>query len=218
MMNEPFLTSGKTQLMRRITKEDLRCSSCKYYCSLINNIQEEINRCPIQKIAIWPGRNHFLIKGVLSLVSGKYESLFCRGCIFVDFSIYNQHYFTSNHWLDYLRETGLNIIIVSDRRMEPLASFWHRNETIINTVIYADGKMDDIKKAVNACYYGLKGGVRKRVTPLTQEEVKFLDLANFGHSLGDISCEMKIEVKKVYNIKDAVRRKTGINLNQLLSS
>ncbi|WP_024470964.1 hypothetical protein [Pantoea ananatis] len=213
-----FLTSGRNRLMRRITKEDVRCSSCKYCCQLTSNTQEEILRCPIQKIAVWPGNNHFLIKGVLSLVAGRYESLFCRGCIFVDFSIHNLRYFTSKNWMDYLRGTGLAIIIISDRRMESLASFWRRQEPTINTVIYADGKIEDIKKAVNACYYGLKGGERKRVNALTLEEVKFLDLANYGHSLGEISSEMKLGVKKVYIIKDAVRRKTGINLNQLLSS
>ncbi len=53
---------------------------------------------------------------------------------------------------------------------------------------------------------------------LKQDEVRFLDLAMNGLSLPIIAREMGVEVKRVYNIKDAIRRKMGISLNQLFSA
>lgn len=203
--------------MRNITREDLCCASCKYSCQLISHNNEVINRCPIQKIAIWPDGNYFLKKGILSLVAGRYESIFCRGCIFVDFSIFRLRYFTNNNWLDYLKSTGLNIIIVSDRPMAPLAAYWSRNGNI-HSVIYCGGPIENIKKSINLYYYGLKGGeTGKKVNALSSEEVELLDFARNGYSLSSIAKRMNLDVKKVYNMKESVRRKTGRSLNQLLS-
>jgi DNA-binding NarL/FixJ family response regulator len=77
--------------------------------------------------------------------------------------------------------------------------------------------LDEINKQINGCYFGLKGDIKKRINALTTYEVQFLDLAVNGYSLPVIASEMKLETKKVYNIKESVRRKMGINLNQLLS-
>ncbi|MDU1573948.1 MAG: LuxR family transcriptional regulator [Pantoea sp.] len=203
--------------MRNITREDLCCASCKYGCQLINRNNEVINRCPIQKIAIWPDGNHYLKKGVLSLVAGRYETVFCKGCIFVDFSVHRLRYFTNNNWLDYLKSTGLSIIIVSDRPMGPLAAYWGKNGSVYS-VIYCGISIEKIKKQINFYYYGLKGGVAsKKVNALSREEVIFLDLAVNGYSLSLIAKKMNLDVKKIYNIKESVRRKTGRSLNQLLS-
>ncbi|WP_244563462.1 hypothetical protein [Pantoea rodasii] len=77
--------------------------------------------------------------------------------------------------------------------------------------------MEDIKKVINSTYYGLKGGATRRVNALSSEEVTFLDLALKGNSLSAISIAMNHEMKKIYNIKDSIRRKTGISLKQLIS-
>ncbi len=151
------------------------------------------------------------------MVAGKYESIFCRGCIFVDFSRENIRYFTNSNWIEYLKNTGLMLIIVSDRYMQSLAAFWQKEDLRIQTVIYADQSREEISRHINGCYFGLKGDVRKKVNAFKQDEVQFLDLAVNGLSLPIIAREMGVEIKRVYNIKEAIRRKMGISLNQLLS-
>lgn len=204
--------------MIKITREEIRCASCKYGCDLTHRASDIYNRCPLQKITTWPGGNHFFSSSILSMVAGKYESLFCRGCVFVDFSRENVRYFTNSNWIEYLKHTGLMLIIVSDRHMEPLAAYWQKEDLRIQTVIYADLSLDEINRQIQGCYFGLKGEVRKKVNALKQDEVRFLDLAMNGLSLPIISREMGVEVKRVYNIKDAIRRKMGISLNQLFSA
>ncbi|WP_346459008.1 hypothetical protein [Pantoea agglomerans] len=110
------------------------------------------------------------------------------------------------------------LIIVSDRHMEPLAAYWQKEDLRIQTVIYADLSLEEINRQIQGCYFGLKSEVRKKVNALKQDEVRFLDLAMNGLSLPIIAREMGIEVKRVYNIKDAIRRKMGISLNQLFSA
>ncbi len=210
------LTGADEFVMKNTTREDLRCASCQYGCQLTNRNNDILNRCPIQKIAVWPGNNHFLIKGVLSLVAGRYESMFCRGCIFVDFSRENLRYLTNKNWIDYLKSTGLTIVLVSDRALAALAAHWIKREGI-HSVIYSEDRLEDIKKVINSTYYGLKGGATRRVNALSNEEVTFLDLALKGNSLSAISIAMNHEMKKIYNIKDSIRRKTGTSLNQLIS-
>jgi len=135
----------------------------------------------------------------------------------VDFSKENIRYFTNGNWIEYLKYTGLMLIIVSDRHMQSLAGYWQKEEVRIQTVIYSDFTLDEINKQINGCYFGLKGDVKKKINALTTHEVQFLDLAVNGYSLPVIASQMKLETKKVYNIKESVRRKMGINLNQLLS-
>ncbi|ORM67317.1 LuxR family transcriptional regulator [Pantoea rwandensis] len=202
--------------MRNTTKEDIRCVSCKYGCQLTDRNNDILNRCPIQKIAVWPDSNHYLTRGVLSLVAGRYESVFCRGCIFVDFSIYNIRYLTNKHWIDYLKSTGLTIVLICDRALAALAAHWMKREGI-HSVIYCEEQLVDIKRTINSTYYGLKGGAKRRVNALSSEEVAFLDLALKGNSLSSISLAMNHDIKKIYNMKDSIRRKTGTSLNQLLS-
>ncbi|WP_255461683.1 LuxR family transcriptional regulator [Pantoea sp. EKM101V] len=203
--------------MIKITREEIRCASCKYGCDLAHRASDIYHRCPLQKITTWPGRNHFFSSSLLSMVAGKYESIFCRGCIFIDFSRENVRYFTNSNWIEYLKNTGLMLIIVSDRYMQSLAAFWQKEDLRIQTVIYADQSRDEISRQINGCYFGLKGDVRKKVNAFKQDEVQFLDLAVNGLSLPIIAREMGVEIKRVYNIKEAIRRKMGISLNQLLS-
>ncbi|WP_230299996.1 LuxR family transcriptional regulator [Pantoea sp. SM3640] len=204
--------------MKKITREEIRCATCKYGCDLAHRASDIYNRCPLQKITTWPGRNHFFSSSLLNMVAGKYESIFCRGCVFVDFSRGNVRYFTNSNWIEYLKNTGLMLIVVSDRFMEPLAAYWQKEDLRIQTVIRADQSLDEISKQINGCYFGLKAAIRKRVNPLNQDEVQFLDLAASGLSLTIIASEMGVEKKRVYNIKDAIRRKMGISLNQLFSA
>ncbi|HAB24218.1 MAG TPA: hypothetical protein DCE30_05475 [Pantoea sp.] len=101
--------------------------------------------------------------------------------------------------------------------MGPLAAYWGKNGSVYS-VIYCGISIEKIKKQINFYYYGLKGGVAsKKVNALSREEVIFLDLAVNGYSLSLIAKKMNLDVKKIYNIKESVRRKTGRSLNQLLS-
>ncbi len=110
------------------------------------------------------------------------------------------------------------LVIVSDRFMEPLATYWQKEDIRIQTVICADQSLEETSRQINGCYFGLKAENSKRVNPLKQDEVQFLDLAMNGLSLTIIAREMGVEKKRVYNIKDAIRRKMGISLNQLFSA
>ncbi|MDF7659016.1 LuxR family transcriptional regulator [Erwiniaceae bacterium L1_54_6] len=203
--------------MKNITREDICCVSCKFGCQLTGEATDLLNRCPLQKIAVWPGRNYFMTKGVLSIVSGQYESVFCRGCVFVDFSARNLRYFTNRNWIDYLRLTKLNIILICDTPMEALALYWKREDQAISTVITGQESLEEIKKSINYSYYGIKGGGKYKGNPLSKDEVRFLDLVVNDRSLISISRELMVEVKKIYNMKDSIRRKTGLSLNKLLS-
>lgn len=74
----------------------------------------------------------------------------------------NVRYFTNSNWIEYLKHTGLMLIIVSDRHMEPLAAYWQKEDLRIQTVIYADLSLEEINRQIQGCYFGLKGEVRKK--------------------------------------------------------
>jgi len=115
----------------------------------------------MQKIAVWPGNNPLMTKAVLSLAAGRYESVFCKGCIFIDFSVNNIKLLTNKEWLQPLKKTGLSLILVSDRHLQHLAAYWQLRDMSIVNVIYPAASLDEIKKAINGCYYGIRGGAGK---------------------------------------------------------
>jgi len=210
--------------MMKLTDIKIVCESCMGRCEIMNPDSELLFRCPMQKIAIWPGNNSLLSLAVKSLVSGRYESIFCKGCVFVDFSVNNIRLLTNEKWLMQLKKTGLMIILITDRHLEQLALYWQLEDQGIANVIYPDANLLEIKKAINQTYYGIRGGAdrgtgsKKYLRPLNKLEVDFLNLMFKGQAVKTIALQMNLSTKKVYNLKAAIMRKMSIKQNLLITS
>lgn len=191
--------------------------ACGYGCPLTDKDSDIIKRCPLQKVAVWPSRNRFFIKGILAAITSRYENIFIRGIIFVDFSIKHVRYFLNYSWITYLKSTGFNIIIVCDAYMEALANYWMEQDSAIKAVITNRKKIKEIKGIINRIIYGAVSPRKIRLYSLNHDEVRFLELAVSGKSLLSISTEMNTNIKCIYNIKQSLRKKIGISLNELLT-
>ncbi|MCD3069599.1 helix-turn-helix transcriptional regulator, partial [Salmonella enterica subsp. enterica serovar Enteritidis] len=64
------------------------------------------------------------------------------GFIFVDFSFPNLRRFTDLQWADSLADSGMHIVLISDRSLTPLANYWILKSNKIQGIIYSDD--DDI--------------------------------------------------------------------------
>ena len=99
------------------------CFACNYNCQLINGSAEPIYHCNLKKAISWPDNNIYFREGLHHLLFREETRIFCRGHIFLDFSLYNIRYFTNRDWIQLLKSLGLKVIIICDPIMAPLAAF-----------------------------------------------------------------------------------------------
>lgn len=133
------------------------------------------------------------------------------GFVFVDFSLANIKIFTNARWLDYPTRSGLRLILVSDKLMEPLAAYWKVRDDRIFSVLYTSDGYENILKSIDKIYLRKMNATRVRGR-MTEKEVSVLFLVLDGCSLKEIAGELQIGSKRLYNIKYSIERKLGVRL------
>ncbi|MBG6244105.1 hypothetical protein CS369_03340 [Candidatus Symbiopectobacterium sp. 'North America'] len=127
------------------------------------------------------------------------------GFVFVDFSLANIKIFTNARWLDYLTRSGLRLILVSDKLMEPLAAYWKQRDDRVFSVLYTSDGYENILKSIDKIYLRKMNTMRVRGR-MTEKEVSVLFLVLDGCSLKEIAGELQIGSKRLYNIKYAIEK------------
>ncbi len=192
------------------------CFACNYNCQLINGSAEPIYHCNLKKAISWPDNNIYFREGLHHLLFREETRIFCRGHIFLDFSLYNIRYFTNRDWIQLLKSLGLKVIIICDPIMAPLAAFWYLQESIIYTILFAKNVFNELGSISTypASKYITKENTS--IKALNNLEFKFISLILNGNSIKRISTILNVNLKKSYNIYQSICRKMGVDLKLIL--
>ena len=78
-------------------------------------------KCLIRSLA---GGNHFLQIAVENKILQGNKNHLLRGFVFVDFSFCNLRVLADPQWIERLVRTNMNIVIITDRKLEALANYF----------------------------------------------------------------------------------------------
>ncbi|WP_460521327.1 hypothetical protein [Erwinia aphidicola] len=168
------------------------------------------------EIKIWPDSNCYLRKGIECIARMCTNVDIKQDYLFIDFSAPNLRLFTNNEWIDRLRTSGLKIILICDSIMEPLAEYWVLRDKRIYTAIYTDCNISKVLEILTLSAYCSHTSYMRKIKRLNREEVFHIDLSLRGHSPIQISQILKLTVKKVYNIKQAINRKLRKDIGKIM--
>ncbi|QZN95267.1 hypothetical protein [Symbiopectobacterium purcellii] len=189
----------------------LSCVSCQFRCELLPFPSLRTINCIKEQFCVWPESNYYLSIGLVDVVANSKYNYMGGGFVFVDFSLANIKIFTNARWLDYLARSGLRLILVSDKLMEPLAAYWKQRDDRIFSVLYTSDGYENILKSIDKIYLRKINATRAR-GKMTEKEVSVLFLVLNGCSLKEIAGELQIGSKRLYNIKYSIERKLGVKL------
>ncbi|CAH6637207.1 Response regulator receiver protein [Pseudocitrobacter vendiensis] len=198
--------------------ELVRCISCHYRCELTAQPTVKMMNCVENQYCIWPNDNTYLQIGIRTLLINTYYTLTHTGLIFVDFSRYKINLFTNSKWIEHLKKTGLRIILVSDKQMQPLASYWKKNYQQIVSIIGATDSHEEVKRKIRTSFLGRRDMSISR-NQLTDLEIHVLDLFISEYTVRQIAAILNITNKKVYATKQSLKNKMGGRgiLNSIIS-
>lgn len=191
------------------------CLSCNLKCEILPLKEFRSTQCLNRQTCIWPAINFFLETGLLSLINSVNVVFPVSGFIFVDFSWRNIRAFMNEGWVDYLGGTEMKIILLSDKKMMPLAAWYATGEPRISEVIYIHQKVDRLKLSLQRVFIGLplqKKAVR--ALKKAEKEVLYLTLNNF--SVDEISLKMNLDKKAIYNLRQRVESKMGLKIRRFV--
>ena len=196
----------------------IRCMSCHLHCDLAQSTIKRV-RCVENQYSLWPDNNAYLKLGIQFLILNSHYNFSHSGFIFVNFSGHNVRFFTNDKWLRNLSKSGLQLILISDKEMEPLAFYWKQKSHLITAVITSNDDYDKIDKIINYCFTGGQHCRSSRVK-LNELEVAVLDLMLAEKNVKEISKTLLINEKRIYYAKGVLQRKMGGRgkLNTVISS
>lgn len=197
----------------KITKifNGLNCISCQFRCELLPFPSLRTINCIKEQFCVWPESNYYLSIGLVDVVANSKYNYMGGGFVFVDFSLANIKIFTNARWLDYLVHSGLRVVLVSDKLMEPLAAYWKKRDDRIFSVLYTSDGYASILKSIDKIYLRKMNTTKVR-GKMTEKEVSVLFLVLNGFSLKEIAGKLQIDSKRLYNIKYSIERKLGVRL------
>jgi DNA-binding CsgD family transcriptional regulator len=140
-----------------------------------------------------------------------------RGFIFVDFSIYNLRVLADPQWIERLAITNMNIVIITDRKLEALANYFIAQYSEIKGVVYFDDNDVKLQEKINYLFSGRRVDNRRRNT-LNAVEFMLLNRFMSGECLQEIIKTNSINVKQIYVHKVRLERKLGTSIHKLLVS
>lgn len=188
--------------------EKVCCMSCHYQCELNPHPTIKMINCVENQYCIWPDHNRYLKIGVqFSLINTHYNHVHA-GFIFVDFSRYNIRLFTDSRWIEYLGRTGLRLILIADRLLQPLALYWKQHYQQIISVINARDPKSEIEKKINFSFLGHRD-VRQHRNKLSESEVLILHLMLAEKTVKEIAALLLMTDKKIYAVKRSLQNKMG---------
>ncbi|EMH4162986.1 response regulator transcription factor [Pluralibacter gergoviae] len=137
-----------------------------------------------------------------------------NGFIFVDFSFHNLALFSNSDWITHLSRSTLRLVLVTDSRMEALATYWQRHCSAITTVLYSDNDRHVIASKIKKAISGLQTKETRR-KKLTEYEVSVLQRLLRGEAVKDICYELEANRNSIYNVIRSLKNKLGGSLYHL---
>lgn len=195
----------------------VRCISCELSCQLFPDNTVRSQYCGNASFAVWPGDNHFLQIAVENKIVRRNKNHLLRGFIFVDFSMYNLRALADPQWIERLARTNMNIVIISDRKLEALANYFLTHRSEIKGVIYSDDSDIILKEKICHLFTGRRVNSR-RGSILNAVEFTLLNRFLSGACLQEIIKTDGIDVKKIYVHKIRLERKLGTSIHKILVS
>lgn len=195
----------------------VRCISCELSCQLFPDNAVRSQYCDNASFAVWPVGNHFLEIAVQDKILRKNNNHLSRGFIFVDFSIYNLRVLADPQWIERLAITNMNIVIITDRKMEALANYFIAQYSEIKGIVYFDDNDVKLQEKINYLFSGRRVDNRRRNT-LNAVEFMLLNRFMSGECLQEIIKTNGINVKQIYVHKVRLERKLGTSIHKLLVS
>ncbi len=203
--------------MMRKPSQIVHCISCDLSCQLFPDSAVRVQYCHNAAFSIWPDGNAFLKKGFIEKLLLDRHNHLPSGFIFVDFSFPNLRRFTDLQWADSLADSGMHIVLISDRSLTPLANYWILKSNKIQGIIYSDD--DDIvqQQKMHRLFTGrLANSKRGRTLNYTE----FILLKRFvsGISIQQIVNIDNIDIKKLYVHKLRLENKLGHSIHKIISN
>lgn len=195
----------------------VRCISCELSCQLYPDNTVRSQYCGNASFAVWPGDNHFLQIAVENKIVRGNKNHLLRGFIFVDFSMYNLRALADPQWIERLARTNMNIVIISDRKLEALANYFLTHRSEIKGVIYSNDSDIILKEKISHLFTGRRVNSR-RGSILNAVEFTLLNRFLSGACLQEIIKTDSIDVKKIYVHKIRLERKLGTSIHKILVS
>ena len=195
----------------------VRCISCELSCQLYPDNAVRSQYCGNASFAVWPGDNHFLQIAVENKIVRGNKNHLLRGFIFVDFSMYNLRALADPQWIERLARTNMNIVMISDRKLEALANYFLTHRSEIKGVIYSDDSDIILKEKISHLFTGRRVNSR-RGSILNAVEFTLLNRFLSGACLQEIIKTDGIDVKKIYVHKIRLERKLGTSIHKILVS
>ncbi|MFW7216343.1 helix-turn-helix transcriptional regulator [Enterobacter sp. BNK-22] len=195
----------------------VRCISCELSCQLYPDNTVRSQYCENASFAVWPGDNHFLQIAVENKIVRGNKNHLLRGFIFVDFSMYNLRALADPQWIERLARTNMNIVIISDRKLEALANYFLTHRSEIKGVIYSNDSDIILKEKISHLFTGRRVNSR-RGSILNAVEFTLLNRFLSGACLQEIIKTDGIDVKKIYVHKIRLERKLGTSIHKILVS
>ncbi|KLP58569.1 transcriptional regulator [Enterobacter genomosp. O] len=195
----------------------VRCISCELSCQLFPDNAVRSQYCDNASFAVWPVGNHFLEMAVQDKILRRNKNHLSRGFIFVDFSIYNLRVLADPQWIERLAITNMNIVIITDRKLEALANYFIAQYSEIKGIVYFDDNDVKLQEKINYLFSGRRVDNRRRNT-LNAVEFMLLNRFMSGECLQEIIKTNSINVKQIYVHKVRLERKLGTSIHKLLVS
>lgn len=194
----------------------MHCMSCGLSCQIFPQQSVRFQYCGNSNFILWPERNIFLQRGLIEEYIHFSKFVLFNGFLFVDFSVTNVRYFLEQDWVDRLSETGMKIIIISDRILMPLANYWLKKWGGIQGIIYADESITNIRYRFERIFSGRTANLMRGKT-LTDTEFSLFALLLSGGDIKKIHKLKQLNINKVYLNKNRLEQKLGRNINKIFS-
>ncbi|KNC92582.1 hypothetical protein [Trabulsiella odontotermitis] len=194
----------------------MHCISCELSCEVFPQESVRFQYCDNANFILWPKENAYLQRGLQEeyLLHSRFTLL--NSFAFVDFSISNLRYFIDQDWIDRLSETGMRIIILSDRILVPLANYWLKKWGGIQGIIYADDSIRNIRYRFDRIFSG-RSASDKRGKTLNDAEFSLLAFLLSGSGLQETYKLNELNISEIYIRKNRLEKKLGRNMNKIFA-
>lgn len=187
---------------------DIYCMTCVLNCKFKSGRKVNGFECEEQKLIVWPSENHFFKRAIHESVFKENSCFLPGGVIIVDFSKSNLTHFLSDSWIKKLNETGLKIILLTEKSMLSVANFWKSKYTEITANILTSRDQRDVHEQIKKVLRGASLQPSRRPC-LTDDEMHILQRILNGESNQKIASDMLCDMRYVYQAQQSLRRKLG---------
>lgn len=198
----------------RFNLRKMNCITCPLSCEIKPKTSLRVSFCQNYCFGTWPEGSGYFSLGIVEGVLKQSHNYLYTGCVFVDFSISFLRLFMDRRWIDYLAETQLNIILVCDKHLQPLANYWLKNEKNIFLIIYPNDRIPCVTEKIKKKFIG-RSALPVKGETLSKLEVNVLRELMAGRGCTGVATLYDIDIRSVYAAKQRVEKKMGSDINDL---